>query len=111
MPHMEFEVPEAQPEDDPITFTLAGRKMTCVPVMSYATRILVSAPRVYKRDFAAFIRACLVDEDQPVFDEVLEDRKYPLQDAVVDAVFWYLIDQYSEREGERIADPVPKPRG
>lgn len=104
MPHKDFDVPEVGPDDDPITFTLGPRKFTCVPVIPYTTRLMVSGVNVYLRDMHRVIVGCLVEDDVPAFEAALADKARPLDRKRVEDVFWYIIESYSEREGSN--DPI-----
>lgn len=110
MPHRTFDVPEQEPDPDPITYALAGRELTCLPRPTLAQHMLVSGAVIYKRDMIPFLRGCLVDGDEAAFDEALSDKRYAMDMAIVEEAFWWVVDSYGERLGSPLAvraDPPP----
>jgi hypothetical protein len=76
MRHADFPVDEVDPEAEGPTFTLAGETFRCLPEMPAGAFLSLPADNIVTYTAAGrFIRAVIVEEDEPKFDAVLASKK------------------------------------
>lgn len=128
MAHRSFEegrLARLHDQADPITFDVAGREFTCLPVPPLgAVQLLGELPDLPARDdptyravlvqvaagVASFIRSCIVGDQRPGWDALLVDE-YVDDDTLVDMLDW-LAGQYRGRlTTTTTTEPAPAPVG
>lgn len=127
MAHRSFEegrLARLHDQADPITFDVAGREFTCLPVPPLgAVQLLSELPELPARDdptyravlvqvaagVASFIRSCIVGDQRPGWDALLVDE-YVDDDTLVDMLDW-LAGEYRGRLTTTPAEPAPVPAG
>lgn len=128
MAHRSFEegrLARLHDQADPITFDVAGREFTCLPVPPLgAVQLLSELPELPARDdptyravlvqvaagVASFIRSCIVGDQRPGWDALLVDE-YVDDDTLVDMLDW-LAGQYRGRlTTTTTTEPAPAPVG
>lgn len=126
MAHRSFEegrLARLHDQADPITFDVAGREFTCLPVPPLgAVQLLSELPELPARDdptyravlvqvaagVASFIRSCIVGDQRPGWDALLVDE-YVDDDTLVDMLDW-LAGQYRGRlTTTPTTEPAPEP--
>lgn len=113
MAHRSFEegrLARLHAQADPITFDVAGREFTCLPVPPLgAVQLLTQLPDLPARDdptyraelvkvaagVASFIRSCITSDQRPGWDALLVDE-YLDDDTLVEILDW-LADGYRAR--------------
>lgn len=76
MRHADFPVDEVSPDAEGPTFTLAGETFRCLPEMPAGAFLGLPADGIVTYTAAGgFIRACIVEEDEPKLDKVLASKK------------------------------------
>ncbi len=119
MAHRSFEegrLARLHDQADPITFDVAGREFTCLPVPPLgAVQLLSELPDLPAGDdptyraalvkvaagVASFIRSCIVADQRPGWDALLVDE-YLDDDTLVDMLDW-LAGEYRDR----LTTPTP----
>ena len=127
MAHRSFEegrLARLHDQADPITFDVAGREFTCLPVPPLgAVQLLSELPELPARDdptyravlvqvaagVASFIRSCIVGDQRPGWDALLVDE-YVDDDTLVDMLDW-LAGEYRGRLTTTPTEPAPVPAG
>jgi hypothetical protein len=75
MRHADFPVEEVDPKAEGPTFTLAGETFRCLPEMPAGAFLGLPADGIVTYTAAGrFIRACIVEEDEPKLDAVLASK-------------------------------------
>lgn len=123
MAHRSFEegrLARLHDQADPITFVVAGREFTCLPVPPPgAVQLLSELPDLPARDdptyraalvkvaagVTSFIRSCIVADQRPGWDALLFDE-YLDDDTLVDILDW-LAGEYRGRLTTPTTDPAP----
>jgi hypothetical protein len=76
MRHADFPVEEVDPKAEGPTFTLAGETFRCLPEMPAGAFLGLPADGIVTYTAAGrFIRACIVEEDEPKLDAALASKK------------------------------------
>lgn len=127
MAHRSFEegrLARLHDQADPITFDVAGREFTCLPVPPLgAVQLLGELPDLPARDdptyraalvkvaagVASFIRSCIVGDQRPAWDALLVDE-YLDDDTLVDMLDW-LAGEYRGRLTTTADRATPAPAG
>lgn len=111
MPHLDFDASRAEHGAEPITFSLAGRKLTCVgqlPFVAVADLYSERIPLEHDR-LVAFLEAVVVDEDLVALHEALRDKSAALTTGDVDDVVAGLLKAYTGRPQTPSETSSPSP--
>lgn len=98
MPHLDFDASHREHTGEPITFALAGRKLTCVQDQPF-----IAVADLYKDGVAthtsllAFFEAIVVDDDIPALHEALRDKTRIVTTKELDAAADAIQEAYTGR--------------
>lgn len=124
MAHRSFEegrLARLHDQADPITFDVAGREFTCLPVPPLgAVQLLSELPDLPARDdptyravlvqvaagVASFIRSCIVADQRPGWDALLVDE-YLDDDTLVEMLDWLAGEYRGRLTTTPATDPAP----
>lgn len=92
MRHADFPVEDVDPEAEGPTFTLAGETLRCLPEMPAGAFLDLPADNIITYSAAGrFIRASIVEDDEPKFDAVLANKKRIVGLDILHPIFQYLM--------------------
>jgi hypothetical protein len=96
--HLDFDASRKEHTGEPVTFTLAGRKLTTVPRLPFAALVdLYSDVGSGYDRLVAFLEGLVVDEDLPALREALRDKTHALTATDVDDAVSALLEEFTGR--------------